>query len=263
MSYKQKYSVYLNKSENKYCSRVCFAKSPHRIEKIRITQFDTYGSLGFNTEKQKQTMLARYGVQNGMQYLPTKNSSIQTRHPHLKNRSEIENLAKWANNFANSFQRKPLITEANSYFNQNHIEIRVRRQNAEPYFNMSSKSGWESAIEEILVNMGLSLNIDYSRNKRPIKTTLNNRLELDIIFLNHNAAIEVQDFTTHSKITDDEIVKFNGKLIKKRGPAYHLNKKTLAKEQLDIEILEVWEDDIRSGKAFQIVEDFVRRKGIL
>lgn len=48
-----------------FCSRECAEKDPHKVEKIKKTKLERYGSENYNnTEKIKKTCLKRYGVDN-------------------------------------------------------------------------------------------------------------------------------------------------------------------------------------------------------
>lgn len=77
-------------------------------------------------------------------------------------------------------------------------------------------------------------------------------LELDFWLPELSLAIEVQDFTTHSRTTENELAEYSfskEKGIFKSGPSYHKRKRALAKEQLGLELIELWEDEIRLGDA--------------
>ena len=57
----------------KYCSGVCAAKDPEIKEKAKQTQYNNHGGvLAFNTPKQKETMIRKYGFET-----PAKNKKVK------------------------------------------------------------------------------------------------------------------------------------------------------------------------------------------
>lgn len=85
------------------------------------------------------------------------------------------------------------------------------------------------------------------RNKRPLKEN-KSYYELDFWLPTLKIGFEVQDYATHSKISDTEESSYRGLSFLKKGPTYHQKKKRLAQEQLATEIIEIWEDEIRSSQ---------------
>ena len=79
-----------------------------------------------------------------------------------------------------------------------------------------------------------------------------NPLEVDIHLPELNLGFEVQDFTTHSRDSDEEELIFrnrrNPKKPFKKGPTYHARKRALFVEQYGGELMEVWEDEILGDK---------------
>lgn len=112
----------------------------------------------------------------------------------------------------------------------------------------------ERTVKEFLDLLKLKIVI----NSYPISyietgVTKKRRLQIDILIPELNLGFEIQDFATHSKKFDFEKAKFRGGEIIKKGPIYHENKRKLAKEQLDITLIDLWEDDIESGKYKEII----------
>lgn len=58
----------------KYCHGSCAAGDPDVIKRVKDTQLKKYGAYGFNTKKQEETMLRKYGVK-----VPYKNEEIKNR----------------------------------------------------------------------------------------------------------------------------------------------------------------------------------------
>jgi uncharacterized Zn-finger protein len=77
------------------------------------------------------------------------------------------------------------------------------------------------------------------------------KLQLDIYLPELKIAFEVQDFATHSRLSNYEFLEGvwkerGGKsgLCYKKGPLYHETKRQLAWEQLGVKLYDVWEDEI-------------------
>lgn len=77
--------------------------------------------------------------------------------------------------------------------------------------------------------------------------------ELDFWIPSLSLAFEVQDFATHSKNSDNEAGLFRGGPLIKKGPTYHELKRTLAKDQLGVTLIDVWQDQIRDGSYKDII----------
>lgn len=103
------------------------------------------------------------------------------------------------------------------------------------------------------------------RNKKPITTEENRKLEIDIYLPELNLAFEVQDFATHSRDSDEEelsglflsVALKKSLSIYKKGPTYHKRKIELAKSQLDVDLYEIWEDEIRDGSFVSKVSEII------
>lgn len=88
---------------------------------------------------------------------------------------------------------------------------------------------------------------------RVLKQSSGNPLELDIYLPELRVAFEVQDFATHSRSSDSEHMRYRNHRNEerfKKGPRYHEFKRVLALEQLSVNVVELWEDEIISG-AFE------------
>lgn len=66
--------VSCTKDMSKYCDTKCALQDPEVKERIRNTQIERYGAFGFNTEKQKKTMIEKYGYET-----PAKNEEVKKR----------------------------------------------------------------------------------------------------------------------------------------------------------------------------------------
>lgn len=88
-----------------HCSRECSMKDPNTINKIKTTQIEKYGAYGFNTEKQKQTMINKYGY-----ITPAKNKSVKEK---IKATQYNNNDNKFA--FNTEQQRQTMYDKYGSY----------------------------------------------------------------------------------------------------------------------------------------------------
>ena len=88
-----------------HCSRECAIRDKKVLNKIKETQINKYGSYGFNTEKQKKTMIERYGYET-----PAKNAEV-------KNKIKATQYANNNNQFAfnTETQRQTMYNKYGSY----------------------------------------------------------------------------------------------------------------------------------------------------
>ena len=96
---------------------------------------------------------------------------------------------------------------------------------------------------------------------RAIKKTRSgkSRYELDIYIPELSLAFEVQDFTTHSRESDEEIGHPWRRNGIKNGPRHHELKRRLALEQLSVTVLDIWEDEILDGSFHSTIEEAISR----
>lgn len=95
------------------------------------------------------------------------------------------------------------------------------------------------------------------RNKMPIKLGPEHapykRMQIDFWLPELKLGFEIQDFATHSKERDDEVGPWRtGHSIIKKGPKYHELKRKLSRDQLGIELIDVWEDALVS-RNFKVI----------
>lgn len=254
---KQQYSRIQKPDKLSFCSRICFLKNPNRISASQKTQISKCGSLAFNGEKQKETLLQNYGVSNPNQSEFIVEGWVGKRFPHLTNRNEIFDLRTWSQNFQKEYQRLPTVSEGNRYFSLNHLEKRVRQQKAEDCFIFGS-STFENIVCSLLESFGFLEEEDFLRRKRFLRDSEGRLKELDIYLPKLSLAFEIQDFATHSRDSDQELGKFNGAHILKRGPKEHENKRQIAKRQ-GIQLIDLWESDILNVDFSSKLQKLVRR----
>lgn len=111
-----------------------------------------------------------------------------------------------------------------------------------------------NSIVEILKS--LKNDTEIIQNSRPLREDDLLR-ELDIYIPDLKLAFEVQDFATHSRDSNTESASFKGIPITKKGPTYHKRKIELAKSQLDVDLYEIWEDEIRDGSFVSKVSEII------
>lgn len=70
----KKFTYICKKGHATHCSMRCAQKDEGTLEKVKKTQFDRYGSFGFNTDKQKETNLKKYGY-----ITPSKNQIVKNK----------------------------------------------------------------------------------------------------------------------------------------------------------------------------------------
>lgn len=174
-------------------------------------------------------------------------------------------INQWAIDFNIKNNRKPTKEDFTNYFKRN-----FPRKDSCKKFDRSLFNLYEPYLEAVVCSYINELGYneqytaencheitDYVRNKMIRDPSTNKRLQLDIYFPLLNFAIEVQDFTTHSKTSDTEISNSKFNYSYKHGPTYHEHKRQVAKDQ-DIILIDLWEDDIRSEKYKKELDKWIK-----
>lgn len=148
---------------------------------------------------------------------------------------EWKNLNSWAISFREEFSRKPGIPDFSSKFGKTSLPAFADKD----LFHLVEHRGsyLELRVSEVLEEVG----VVYRKDRRPVQDLEGRKLELDFWLPEQHLAFEIQDFATHSKEETIELTRW-GK--KKHGPDYHELKRTLAKEQLGVRLIDLWEDEI-------------------
>lgn len=157
---------------------------------------------------------------------------------------DYKNLEKWVNDFVKINDRQPTSHDFQAYFGVRNPPLSFKH-----LFDISERR--DAVLEKIVKNY-IVKNFSQEKivfNSRPIRKEDNSILEIDIFLTELKIGFEVNEFLSHSKLSDSEVDRF-GSL--KKGPSYHELKRSLALEQLGVKIIDVWEDDIRSG-AFKTI----------
>lgn len=115
-----------------------------------------------------------------------------------------------------------------------------------------SKSHLEGTVATFLHKM----KIPFQWNKKPLRVSESGKenLQIDFMLVEYPLGFEVQDFATHSKGSDSEETSLDyWKIKKKKGPSYHELKRELASSQLGLKLVDIWEDDVLTGKYEEII----------
>lgn len=98
------------------------------------------------------------------------------------------------------------------------------------------------------------------RNTYPIRDSTQ-RYQIDFYLPKLRLGFEVQDSTTHSKNSDKEPFAQSWVVLTKglcgnfkKGPSYHESKRDLAKNQLGVRLIDLWEDEIRDGSFRSLID---------
>jgi hypothetical protein len=174
-------------------------------------------------------------------------------------------INKWAIEFKTTNNRKPTKDDFKQFLNRSFPRKSLCRK-----FDTKLFALYEPYLEAVVCSYINSLGYmeqyvtenchefsDYVRNKMIRDPSTNKRLQLDIYFPLLNFAIEVQDFQTHSKTSDEEISSGKFKDSFKHGPTYHEHKRKVAADQ-NIILIDLWEDDITSGKYKKELDTWIK-----
>ncbi len=159
---------------------------------------------------------------------------------------ELKDLSVWVQNFFKEHRRKPKVQDVYGYFG-----AKINQKYLSQYISVKTRTG--SWLEHIVIDY-LSERypqLEVLERKRPLRDSNGGRLEIDLWIPELQLGFEVQDEMTHSKTLNEELSRYK---ILKRGPAYHELKRRLAKEQLSVDLIDLWEDEIASGEYKQIVD---------
>lgn len=156
----------------------------------------------------------------------------------LNRLSEYKDIDGWAISFENTYRRKPTSVDVQIYFG---TIIPVRANFL--LFKIDGRSGFELHIYDYIIENWPANTI--LRNKRPLRSVDQRRLEIDIWLPELNLGFEIQDFATHSRVHNDEKSPL-AHVELKSGPGYHSAKREAAR-RVGIELVEIWEDEILDG----------------
>lgn len=164
----------------------------------------------------------------------------------------------WAVDFKNTYGRKPTKEDFRLYFGRI-----FPRKSMNRHFNKELFSLWDSYLElkvcDYLNSIGYSEKyaVDFCNSKTDyVRNSMicvdGKYYQLDIFFPLISSAMEVEDFTTHSRTSDTEPYKQRADSFK-HGPTYHAAKRTAA-EKCGIILIELWEDNIRNGTFKEMID---------
>lgn len=165
---------------------------------------------------------------------------------------EYKNPNDWAVRFKKSNGRKPTMNDFRVYFNinsfpQNTVDSSLFRKTKDSRFEIIVESFLKEQLPEIEVKRHVrNIYLDDSPFAK----------EIDLVIEDLLLGFEVQDFATHSKDSDVEPSQFQfarDRNLLKRGPINHEAKRTAAKTQLGIILVDIWEDEIKDGRYKEII----------
>lgn len=155
--------------------------------------------------------------------------------------TDYKNINVWAETFYTTYARKPTLADIEIHFGVKRLPARADKK----LFHAGRSSYLETLVEYYLIEQYPQVSFRKIRQKFDIGYR-----EIDIFLEDLNIGFEVQDFASHSRVSDDEPSQYG---TMKNGPTYHAEKIALYAER-GITVIELWEDDIR-GYAFQTIVD--------
>lgn len=155
---------------------------------------------------------------------------------------EYKDPEMWSKKFFTENRRKPTSKDFQVHFGISKTPDRAMKF-------LSKKRG---SLEDPVLNYIIEISDDVVRNTRPLRYE-GKRLEIDLLIPSLKLGFEVQDFKTHSHQEKQRLgIKENDTRFK-NGPAYHELKRKLAKDQLGVTLIDIWEDSIKDGSYKSIV----------
>lgn len=149
---------------------------------------------------------------------------------------EYRSIDEWAVDFCSVRGRKPHVSDIREYFGVRNLPTHA---SADLFAPRASRSFFEDLVVEAISRASPLTAV--VRNTRPLREE-GRMYEIDVLLPDLGIGIEVQDFATHDRVSDDVVGRFGDK----HGPRYFMLKQRLAKK-LGIHLVEMWEDEILSS----------------
>lgn len=258
-----------------HCSIKCGAKDPKSIEKVRKTQFAKYGSMGFNTEKQRETNLKRYGSTS-----PAKNHKVKEK---IKKTQLAKHNGKYA--FNTDKQKETMLKKYGSYGRLgNPKELKKQKEIMLKRYGVNTPSKlpkFENKIINTLIKKnGTIFNTNggvVSTNNKNFANELIKRFNVkvefehqvenssfDLYIPNKNLAIELNPTVTHNSTIPFACLREGCKqpCTKHKGISnnYHYNRAMLAKKH-GIKLIQIYDWD-NQEKIFNMLSQRLLNKTI-
>lgn len=163
---------------------------------------------------------------------------------------EYKDIDDWALRFKVANKRKPTSIDVRIYFG---IGIPVRANSS--FFRLDGKDRSNFELHVLRMIQETWPHLEVLRNKRPLRSESEGRLEIDLWVPELSIGFEVQDFATHSRDSDSELSRMPWTKFK-NGPTYHQGKQESG-ARAGIRIFEIWEDEILSGQSQFILESAI------
>lgn len=160
----------------------------------------------------------------------------------------------WAKKFKIEFGRKPMFSDFRSEFN-----TAIPKSADRSLFSKKRDSAFELSVIKLIQENYPELTV-LRRKKIIFLPNEEFPKEIDIYIPELKLGFEVQDFTTHSRDSNDEESCFtnpDGSKVLKRGPDNHEAKRSAMMLQLDATLVDIWEDEIKMGHYRKIVTDSI------
>lgn len=159
---------------------------------------------------------------------------------------EYKDPEVWSKKFVTTNGYKPTSKDFQIHFGISKVPPRAKEF-------LSKKRG---SLEDPVFRYLESLAIEVLRNTRPLRHD-GKRLEIDLLMPNLKLGFEVQDFKTHAHKENIPLGIKEGDERMKNGPTYHELKRQLALDQLEVTLVDIWEDSINDGSYKKIVMDSI------
>lgn len=257
----------------RYCNGSCVAKDPEMKEKSKETQLANHGGVyAFNTEKQKKTMIERYGYET-----PSKNEKVKAKIKEVQTKNHggvyAFNTKKQQETMLKKYGSKGRLGDPEELKKQHELMIErygVKTPSEHPKFLEKAMSTLMENHGQIFNNSNISkVNLRFGeRIEKELGLKVEYELHLngsffDIYLPEYNLAIEINPTITHNSTYPfackrNKCAEQPCKIHKPLSKDYHFKKSKIAMKN-NLKLIHMFEWDSEE-KLFSLIKQHIENK---